>query len=310
MGNLSLRQVLVFILFCTILLTGCTTADNLFVQAFSTAIVETTTPEFTPTLPTPTASSTPTPTLTPTPVPPTPTPTITLTPTPKTVYNEPGSVYAPILLYHHVQGEVSSNRYQVSIPDFRAQMLMLKELGYTAIPISVFLQALLDGGELPEKPVVITFDDGHQSVYDNAFPIMQEFGFPGVFYIVANRINGSPDFVGVDQLAEMIAAGWEIGSHGYSHLDMTLNHDLADKEIRQSKLDLEWALSTKVLTFAYPYGTIDQFTAQKVSDSGYKAGMGLGKAKSHTWNTLFYLDRIEIYASYTLEDFKNILNGE
>lgn len=310
MGKSSMQQIPIIILMVAILLTGCTPANNLFVQAFATEIVDTMTPEPTPTLPTPTPSSTPTPTLTPTPVPPTPTPTITLTPTPRTVYNEPGSVYAPILLYHHVQGEVSSNRYEVSIPDFRAQMLTLKELGYTAIPLSVFLQALLDGGELPEKPVVITFDDGHQSVYDNAFPIMQEFGFPGVFYIVANRIYGSPNFVGIDQLEEMIAAGWEIGSHGYSHLDMTLNHDLADKEIRESKLDLEWALSSKVLTFAYPFGTIDQFIANKVSNSGYKAGMGLGKSKSHTWNNLFYLERIEIYASYTLEDFRNILEGE
>ena len=202
------------------------------------------------------------------------------------------------------------SRYQVSIPDFQAQMQALDEMGYTVITISTLVDVLLDGGELPEKPVVITFDDGHQSVYENALPIMSEYGFPGVFYIVANRINGSPDFVTIPQIKEMIDAGWEIGSHSYSHADLTLNHAIADKEIGQSKNDLESALSTSVETFAYPYGTIDSFTAQKVSDYGYRAGMGLGTSKIHTWNTLFYLNRIEIYGYYTLDTFTEILASE
>ncbi len=310
MCNLSLKKIITVVLIGTILLTGCTLINDLSSQVISARPLESPTLEPTPTLPTTTASHSPTVTLTPTPEPPTPTPTITHTPTPRMVYNEPGSVQAPILLYHHVQGESAANRYEVSIPDFQAQMFALKDMGYTAIPISVLLQALLDGGDLPEKPVVITFDDGHQSIYEHAFPIMQELGFPGVFYIVANRINGSPDFVNIDQLQEMVSAGWEIGSHGYSHLDMTLNHGLADYEIRQSKLDLQQALSTNIQTFAYPFGTIDPFTAQMVSNSGYKAGMGLGTSKSHTWNTLFYLNRIEIYGWFTVEDFKTILSGE
>lgn len=306
----SLRKILVTTLISVVLLTGCTTAFSSFSQSLSSETIETDVPEPTLTLPPPTASPTFTPTLTPTPEPPTPTSTMTQTPTPRMIYYEPGLVEAPILLYHHVQGDYSINRYEVSIPDFEAQMVTLKEMGYNVVTLSQLLQALTDGGELPENPVVITFDDGHESIYYHAFPIMKELGLPGVFYIVANRIYGSPEFLGIDQLKEMIAAGWEIGSHGYSHLDMTINHDLADWEIRQSKLDLQEALSTNVQTFAYPYGTIDAFTAQKVSASGYMAGMGLGISKVHTWNTLFYLNRIEIYGNYSLEDFMNILSGD
>jgi peptidoglycan/xylan/chitin deacetylase (PgdA/CDA1 family) len=245
---------------------------------------------------------------TPSPTVPPPTEAPTQSPTPNLVYHEPGEVVAPILLYHHVKDETTLSRYQVSIPDFRAQMELLDEMGYTAIPISTFLDVLLDGGKLPEKPIVITFDDGHLSVYENAFPIMEEFGFPGVFYIVANRINGSPDFVTIPQLTELVEAGWEIGSHSYTHADLTKNHAIAGHEIGQSKARLEEALSTQVETFAYPYGTIDSVIAQKVSDYGYLAGMGLGKSKIHTWNTLFYLNRIEIEGTYTLADFKEILN--
>jgi peptidoglycan/xylan/chitin deacetylase (PgdA/CDA1 family) len=300
-------KIFTIVLIGWIVVTGCypvlsntqpaSTATRTAAQAQSTA-----TPDIVKDTPTPQPSPTPTD------IPPTQTPSFT--PTPDWVFHEPGEVVAPILLYHHIKGESTLCRYNVSIPNFQSQMQTLDEMGYTAIPISTFLSVLLEGGKLPEKPVVITFDDGHLSVYENAFPIMQAYGFPGVFYIVANRINGSPEFVTISQLTEMIDAGWEVGSHSYSHADLTQNHAIADREIGQSKTDLEQALSTKVNTFAYPFGAIDPFSAQKVSDYGYRAGMGLGTSKIHTWNTLFYLNRIEIYGYYTLEQFKEILTSK
>ncbi|HBX71170.1 MAG TPA: hypothetical protein DEH25_17795 [Chloroflexi bacterium] len=222
--------------------------------------------------------------------------------TPTWIYNEPGQVTVPILLYHHVEGDVSYSRYYVSVPDFRAQMQALHDWGYTAIPISLLLDALIKGAELPEKPIVITFDDGNRNIYDNAFPIMQEFGFPGVFYIVANRLNSGTNIAHVPELKEMLAVGWEIGSHSYTHSDLTLDHSIAQYEILQSKLDIEDALGIKVQTFAYPYGTIDPYLAQKVQDYGYRAGMGLGASATHTWGTMFYLSRIEIQGDYTVTD--------
>jgi len=294
-----------------LIISSCSSLNNpKFVSPSSTEILDSTEPKVSLDIveETPTQTLIPTSTATSTQPPPTPTPT--QTPTPTWVFNEAGRIDAPILLYHHVENEVSTSRYTVSIPDFRSQMAALDEMGFTAITISQFLEALLDGSDLPQNPIVITFDDGFESVYQNAFPIMKDFSYPGVFYIVANRIYDVPEFVNIAELKEMIAAGWEIGSHSYSHADLTMNHGIAAKEIGQSKSYLEAALSTPVLTFAYPFGTIDNFTANKVSEYAYRAGMGLGKATTHTWNTLFYLDRIEIYGDYTLEDFYGILSGD
>ena len=253
---------------------------------------------FTPTLvPTETPTLTPSPSVTPSP---TNTPTPTLTPT--WIFREAGQLDVPILLYHHVEGDVSTSRYYVSVPNFRAQMQALHDWGYTAIPVSLFLEALIKGAELPQKPIVITFDDGNRNIYDNAFPIMQEYDYPGVFYIVANRLYSGTNIAHVSELKEMIAAGWEIGSHSYTHTDLTLDHSIAQYEILQSKLAIEEALDIKVLTFAYPFGTVDPYLAQKVSDYGYRAGMGLGTSWTHTWSTLFYLNRIEVYGEYTIAD--------
>ena len=241
-----------------------------------------------------------------TPIPPQITRTQTPTPTSTWVYNEPGNVNVPILLYHHIEDNPTASRYSVSITDFHSQMKALYDSGYKTIPISLFLDALLKGADLPEKAVVITFDDGHQSVYDNAFPIMQAFGFTGVAYVVANRINDIPDFLNIATLKEMIAAGWEVGSHSYTHVDLTVNHQRVSQEIAYSKIDLEKALSIKVQTFAYPFGLMDSYLAQKVSQYGYRAGMGLGTRKTHTVSNLFYLDRIEIYGDLSLDDFRQI----
>ena len=257
---------------------------------------------FQPATLTPTLVPTETPTLTPSP---THTPTPTLTPT--WVYNEAGQVVAPILLYHHIEGDVSYSRYTVSVPDFQSQMQALHDWGYTAIPISLLLDALLNGAELPPKPIVITFDDGNLNIYENAFPIMQEFDFPGIFYIVGNRVNSGTNIAQAPQLQEMVAAGWEIGSHGYTHYDLTLDHSIARYEILQSKLDIEEALGVEVQTFAYPFGLVDPYLAQKVEDYGYRGGMGLGKSWTHTLGSRLYLSRMEIQGGFSLQQMAAML---
>ena len=313
--RLSLPVLHIFFIGILITLTSCHFPQAVAAPFLtSTAIISAATQTDSPPDPTPTASITPPPTENPTqtftPIPsqtPTPTYTPSFTPTPTWVYNEPGQVVAPVLLYHHIRGESSNTRYSVSIPDFRAQMQTLYDNGYTAITMSMLLDALIFGRDLPPKPVVITFDDGHQSVYDNAFPIMQDFGFPGVFYIVANRINGAQDFVDVDELRTMIDAGWEIGSHSYTHPDLTKNRANAAYEVGQSKVDLQNALGVEVTSFAYPYGAVDSFVAQQVSQAGYRAGIGLGLSITHTWNSIFYLHRIEIHGDFSLETFYNLV---
>lgn len=251
---------------------------------------------------TPTASLTPTITMTPTP---TATNTPTITPTwikhPK---GEP--VVAPILLYHHIRTIDKPGRYDVSPETFEMQLQYLRQWGYTSITIEQLVNALKYSDPLPERPVVITFDDGALDVYQNAFPIMQKLGFVGTFYIVSNRLK-SADFVNVNQLREMIAAGWEIGSHSRSHIDLTLNHEAINTEALQAKRELIDAIGYPVNSFAYPFGMIDPVVGNHISSYGFTNGVGLGTSYIHSMGTIFYLSRLEVRNEYDYAAFAKLL---
>jgi peptidoglycan/xylan/chitin deacetylase (PgdA/CDA1 family) len=250
---------------------------------------------------TPIPSDTPTMTLTSTA---TTTPTPTITPT--WIPRKKGEVVAPILLYHHIRDGQKPARYEVPVATFREQMVALKTWGYTSITVSQLVEVIKYGGSLPEKPVIITFDDGDVDVFQNAYPIMKELGFTGVFYIVSNRV-GVADFVSVDQLKELISVGWEIGSHSNSHLDLVQNPSATGTEARGSKIKLQNLLGIPINTFAYPFGSMEPMIANSVASYGYSAAVGLGTFSRHTIGTIFYLSRLEVRAEYDMDAFAKLL---
>jgi peptidoglycan/xylan/chitin deacetylase (PgdA/CDA1 family) len=252
-----------------------------------------------------------TPTITPTPPPATFTATATFTPeptvTPAWVPHPKGQyIYAPILLYHHILDGETQNRYNVSLAMFNAEMQALQAWGYTSITISTLANVIRSGGELPEKPVLITFDDGDIDIYQNAYPIMKKYGFVGTFYIVANRV-GADQFVNADQLLELYNNGWEIGCHGYSHQDMSKDHNVIEAEGYKAKKYLQEKLGIPINTFAYPYGGWDATVASYTAGYGYTSGAGLGNSYIHDPSTLFYLSRMEVWGTADMNGFSKML---
>lgn len=250
-----------------------------------------------------TKTSTPTPSQTPTP---THTNTPTVTPTPTWAWHPPGEVVAPILLYHHIDYDNNSERYNVHPDRFAEQMQALADWGYTAITVTDLILAITEGNELPPRPIVITFDDGHLSVFENAFPVMLEHGFPGVTYVVARWLKAE-DFTGVEELNEMMAAGWEVGSHSTTHADISKDTSLTNYEVLQSKKILEEALSTPINTFAYPFGAFKNLIGDRVRRYGYLGGMGLGVGWTHSEGSIYYMKRIEVNGSYDMGAFADLL---
>lgn len=246
----------------------------------------------------PTATATATPTITPTLAP-------TPTSTPSRVTIPAGSVTAPILLFHHVStsSDTQDNQYNITPEVFEEQMQWLFDNGYQTITIDDLYNLIYDGGEIPQRPVVITFDDGNLDIYNNAFPILKKFGYVATFYVVESYINGK-DMVSTDQLKELIQNGWQIGSHSKTHVHLPAEGvDLA-QELRMSKLDMEEKLGVPINSIAYPFGEISDDVIRLTFSYGYKSGVGLGMSVTHARNSIFYLSRIEIKNYFTMDEYK------
>jgi peptidoglycan/xylan/chitin deacetylase (PgdA/CDA1 family) len=174
----------------------------------------------------------------------------------------------PIVEYHAIQPPVAGSPYpQLFVPqaDFEAQMTWLHDHGYEAVTLKTVERAWDGRGELPKKPVVVTFDDGYRSQFVGGFPIMQRFGWPGVLDLKAQG-SDLPDA----DARKMIGAGWELASHTINHLDVTtLDQAGLVREIGQSRQELQNRFGVRVTNFCYPAGHYDQAAIAELHRAGY-----------------------------------------
>jgi peptidoglycan/xylan/chitin deacetylase (PgdA/CDA1 family) len=239
-----------------------------------------------------------TPTFTPSPV-----------PTPTWVRQGPDSVLVPILMYHHVEENPIQSNYRVPAGRFEDELRLMRDWGYTSITTSMLVDAITRGADLPPRPVIITFDDGNLDNYTIAFPLMQKYGFTGVLYIVADRLQAD-GYMNASQIQEMTAAGWEVGSHSLSHPSLTddLDPEILRREVVESKTQLEAALGVPVLTFAYPFGNASSAPVDYVKFAGYIAAMGAtGFTANQGLSNLYILQRCEIKGSEDAKTFIRFL---
>jgi peptidoglycan/xylan/chitin deacetylase (PgdA/CDA1 family) len=293
-----MKKIITLFLGISILLSGC--SNTLFATPTSTP-----TSTFTPLPPTETATVTNTATIT-------PTFTASPSPTPTWVVQGPGDIVVPILLYHWIavsptDGPNYTSPYYVKPEMFEAQMKLLHDWGYTTITIDMLLKAIGEGTELPPRPMLITFDDGHLDNYTTAFPIMQKYGFTGILYVVGNYI-GVENYLSADQIKEMAAAGWEVGSHTLSHADLTILEPQRQRaEIVDSKAFLERTLDVPVRTIAYPFGLSNSSVIDYAHFAGYLAGMSLGYTYDQGFGNLLTLQRRDIKGTYDIKQFAGFL---
>lgn len=199
------------------------------------------------------------------------------------LYPPPG---IPILAYHMVNEGKST--YSVSPALFEEHMQYLQQEGYTTISLLEFAKAKKGKFTLPERPVVITFDDGYEDNYSTALPILEKYGMKATVFMVVNDI-GRKGYLSLDQLKEMELRNMEIGSHTANHLPLvTLSSDKKQEEIAISKLLLEWKGLKTVFFLAYPNGSYDE-ESQKFLKEGDYLGAVSGDSGLNTADTNPYL---------------------
>lgn len=205
-----------------------------------------------------------------------------------------GERLVPVLAYHRV-GFTTSD-LTVSLQRFKNDLQQLKADGYTTITLNDFMRFIDDRNvELPEKPVLITFDDGYQDNYEHAFPILEQFGMVGSFFIITGMM-GQPERVTADQVKEMAKHGMSIGSHTVSHRALAeLSAEEATQELCVSKSVLEDLLGSEVNAIAYPRGSYTAETIELGKTCGYNAGFTVKEGTCIKHSPDFELNRIPVF---------------
>jgi len=197
-----------------------------------------------------------------------------------------------ILEYHKVSND--DDVYSVPEREMAAQLDYLKAEGYTTISMRDFARARKGRVELPEKPIVLTFDDGYKNNYTKLYPLLLARDMKATIYVAVNRL-GLDEYMTWENLREMEAHGIEIGSHTANHLPLTeLSKDKQFEELRASKLLIEWNGLKTVYAFSYPNGKYDGGIIQMLKEDGYLTAV-TGDAGYNTFKTDPYrLHRLNI----------------
>ena len=210
-------------------------------------------------------------------------------------------IYPPqgtLILEYHKVNDRTKDDYTITPEEFASQMDALQADGYTTISVLDFLRAKKGKQQLPEKPVVVTFDDGYSDNYTEALPILEQRGMKATVFMVTNDV-GLPGYLTWDQLHDMEKRGIELGSHTANHLpltDMTL--DEARDEVQKSKLMMEWKGLKTVFVLSYPNGKYDKFLPNILKEEEYLAAV-TGDAGLNTFQTDPYrLLRINVPPSH------------
>jgi peptidoglycan/xylan/chitin deacetylase (PgdA/CDA1 family) len=208
------------------------------------------------------------------------------------------------------------SKLRVSRKRFCAQMAYLRAMGYYTITIKEWLNYRYGNGVCPSKSIIITFDNGYRSFYTTVWPILKDYGFKGVVFLVTkyiggvnlwDRTNGEPEepLLSIEEIKALAARGIEFGLHGHAHEDLTqLPLSAVESDVRASKSVLEGGLGIEVTSFSYPYGKENEKIRWAVREAGFQAACLTQPGANDATVDRFRLKRIIVKRNDTLFDFK------
>lgn len=200
----------------------------------------------------------------------------------------------PVIMYHKVDGNSATSRLSVSPESFEKQMRFLKNQRYNVVKLED-LADIIRKNKIPPKTIAITFDDGYESNYTNAFPVLKKVGLHATIFIIPALV-GTEGYLNWNQIIEMSESGFVgIGSHTMTHPWLpTQPVQKLDPEIRDSKIAIENRLNKEAAAFSYPLGGFNKDVREKVAQAGYKIAVATNPGKKYPKHDIFAMKRLRI----------------
>ncbi|WP_319202529.1 polysaccharide deacetylase family protein [uncultured Ilyobacter sp.] len=232
----------------------------------------------------------------------------------------------PILMYHRVikdESEKGIHGTYVTVDQFDEHMNILKDRGYETVVFEDLLKnKFKQRFDKNKKQIMITFDDGYEDNYNYAFPILKKYGFKAVVYLVSHLDYNKWDVENInnpekkymlmttEQLLDMQKNGIEFGGHTKTHAKLSrIEPEEAREEIFESKESLENILDKKLISFAYPYGDLNDRVKQMAEEAGYKFAVATDSGSACFSDDLFQIRRIGIFPTINSLGFKRKIKG-
>lgn len=215
----------------------------------------------------------------------------------------------PVLCYHSLSEDESiKSPTIISTKLFREHLQVIKDTGYTTLTMAQLNNHILNNKPIPEKSVVITFDDGYLNNYDLAFPLLKEFNMNATIFVITNSL-GSTNYMSPENAKEMSDYGIDIQSHTSNHPELaTLSYEEQLNELKASKSYIENITNKPVISIAYPFGSYNQDTIKAATDAGYSIAFTVKKGFADRLESQYELDRILIDYTYKANSIKKSIS--
>jgi peptidoglycan/xylan/chitin deacetylase (PgdA/CDA1 family) len=217
-------------------------------------------------------------------------------------------------MYHYISiPPAGSDQYRVDLsvtPDnFRAQMAYLVQNGYNTIDFYDLSLAIVNKRELPPNPIIISLDDAYRDNYENAYPILKEFGMKATIFVPTEFIDaGNPNYLTWEMIDEMSANGIRFEVHSRTHPDMReRERDYLIWEILGPQETLAAHIGYTPRYFAYPGGTYDQAVIDMLIELEFWGAVTTAPGKWHGFNNRYEWDRMRVRNATTLGEFADLV---
>lgn len=206
------------------------------------------------------------------------------------------SVYVvPVLMYHNIDQDWKISKLSVSPQSFERQMGFLARNGYNAVSLDKLVSMIKSRKEIPYKTIAVTFDDGYENNYTEAFPVLQRYNIPATVFVVVDKI-GKEGYLTWKQVEEMADNNIEIGSHTLSECYLP---DIKDKaklksEIYDSRRILKERIPEAGDFIAYCSGGFNRDIRQMAADAGYTGACATNPGKDYPDDDIYAIKRLRI----------------